>query len=192
MSRRPRPARFAASRGFTLLETVFVLALIGILTAMAIPQTMAGLERSRTIAAARFLAGRLALARSQAVSRSANVALLFQPDATGYTIATYRDGNANGVRTRDIAMRLDPQLEAPVRLSDLFPGVSLSLTDPAREPEPAASALMSFAPGGTASSRTIYLRGRDGSHYAVRVLGVTGRTRVLRYLASTHQWVDTF
>ena len=49
---------------------------------------------------------------------------------------------------------------------------------------------MSFTPLGTASSGTLYLRGRDGSEYAVRVLGATGRTRVLRYEAITRTWVE--
>ena len=50
--------------------------------------------------------------------------------------------------------------------------------------------LMSFTPLGTASSGTLYLRGRDGSQYAVRVLGATGRTRVLRYEPVTRTWVE--
>ena len=49
---------------------------------------------------------------------------------------------------------------------------------------------MSFTPIGTATSRTLYLRGRDGSQYSVRVLGATGRTRVLRYVPATHQWIE--
>ena len=52
------------------------------------------------------------------------------------------------------------------------------------------SVLMSFSPLGTASSRTLYLRGADGSQYAVRVLGATGRTRVLRLVVSTGAWVE--
>jgi hypothetical protein len=65
----------------------------------------------------------------------------------------------------------------------------LSLNDPG-DTSPATSALMSFSPIGTASSRTLYLRGGDGSQYAVRVLGATGRTRVLRYVAGTRVWVE--
>jgi hypothetical protein len=50
--------------------------------------------------------------------------------------------------------------------------------------------LMSFTPTGTSSSRTLYVRGRDGSQYAVRVLGATGRTRVLRYVSATRAWIE--
>jgi len=49
---------------------------------------------------------------------------------------------------------------------------------------------MSFSPMGSASSRTLYLRGADGSQYAVRVLGATGRTRVLRYVNASRTWIE--
>jgi Tfp pilus assembly protein FimT len=173
-----------------LLELIFVVALAGILAAMAIPETTAGVERLRTAGAARYLAGRLALARTQAVARSANVALLFVADGGTFTVGAYGDGNGNGVRTRDINAGIDPVVEAPVRFSDLFPRVSLFLNDPADTSAPDTSALMSFTPIGTASSRTLYLRGRDGSQYAVRVLGATGRTRLLRFVAATRQWIE--
>jgi len=68
-----------------------------------------------------------------------------------------------------------------------FPRVILSLSDP---PDATTSVLMSFTPLGTSSSGTLYLRGRDGSRYAVRVLGGTGRTRVLRYEAKSRTWVE--
>ncbi len=161
-----------------------------ILAGMAVPQTLAGIERARTLSAARYLASRLALARTQAVAHSANVALVFVADADTYTVAAYSDGNRNGVRIRDITAGIDPVIEAPVRFADLFPHVSLFLSDPAEAPVPDASVLMSFSPIGTASSRTLYVRGRDHSQYAVRVLGVTGRTRLLRYVDAIHQWIE--
>ncbi len=169
---------------------MFVLAVMAILAGMAIPQTTATIERSRTLGAARYLATRLALARTQAVAHSANVALVFVADGDTYTVAAYSDGNGNGVRTRDIATGIDPVVEAPIRFSDLFPRVSLFLSDPTAALAPDASALMSFTPIGTASSRTLYVRGRDHSQYAVRVLGATGRTRLLRYVDATKQWIE--
>jgi Tfp pilus assembly protein FimT len=173
-----------------LIELMFVLSVMAILAGMAIPQTTATIERSRTLAAARYLATRLALARTQAVARSANVALVFVAVGDTYTVAAYRDGNRNGVRTSDIAAGIDPVVEKPVRFSELFPRVSLFLSDPADAPVPNAGALMSFSPIGTASSRTLYVRGRDHVQYAVRVLGATGRTRLLRYVDATQRWVE--
>ena len=168
---------------------MFVTAAVGILAAAAVPQLNSTIERTRTIGAARYLAARLALARSQAVARSANVALLLTVAGNGASVAMYVDENGNGVRTRDIAAGIDRPAAAPVRLTDLFPHVVLSLNDPG-DSLATTSALMSFTPLGTATSGTLYLRGRDGSQYAVRVLGATGRTRVLRYVAATRTWLE--
>ena len=46
------------------------------------------------------------------------------------TVAMYADGNGNGVRTADMSAGLDLLIEKAVRLSDLFPRVVLSLSDP--------------------------------------------------------------
>ena len=188
--RRPRPARAGTSRGYTLIEVVFAAGLVAVLAAAAIPQLTAGVERSRTVGAARYLASRLALARAQAVARSSNVALLLSAADGTFIVGTYVDNNADGVRTRDIAAGIDTPIDVPVRLSHLFPHVALFLNDPAVTSTFDSSALMSFSPLGTASSRTLYLRGADRSEYAVRVLGATGRTRVLRLVASSGAWVE--
>ena len=188
--RRPRPARAGTPSGYTLIEVVFGAALVAVLAAAAIPQLTAGVQRTRTVGAARYLASRLALARAQAVARSANVALLLSAADGTFIVGTYVDNNADGVRTRDIAAGIDTPIDVPVRLSNLFPHVTLFLNDPAMTSTFDSSALMSFSPLGTASSRTLYLQGADRSEYAVRVLGATCRTRVLRLVASTGAWVD--
>jgi Tfp pilus assembly protein FimT len=188
--RRPRPARAGASHGYTVIELLFAAGAIAVLTAAAIPQLTAGVERSRTAGAARYLASRLALARAQAVARSANVAVMLTAAEGTFIAATYADGNGDGVRTRDIAVGVDPMVGVSVRLSNLFPHVALFLNDPATTSTFDTTALMSFSPLGTASSRTLYLRGRDGSQYAVRVLGATGRMRVLRFVVNSGAWVE--
>ena len=48
----------------------------------------------------------------------------------------------------------------------------------------------SFTPLGTATSGSIYVRGRDGAQFVIRALGATGRTRVQRYAPRTRAWVD--
>jgi Tfp pilus assembly protein FimT len=174
---------------------MLVAATAAVLAAAAVPSLTAGIERTRTASAARYLAGRLASARSFAVSRSANVAVLLTKDGDTLITALYADGNGNGVRTREIAAGIDPPVGDAVRFSDQFPHVTLSLDDlslddPDQGQAIETSALLSFSPLGSASSRTIYVRGRDGSRYAVRLLGATGRTRVLRYVAATRAWVE--
>ena len=184
------PAR--GPHGFTLIDMVFSCTVVCVLCAVAIPQTLSSIERARGFAAARYLASRMALARAQAVSRSAAIALRFVEGQTGITITAIQDGNRNGIRARDIDLQIDRAIDTPVTLSDLFPGVEIGLTSqtPATDPvQLGGSNILSFTPHGTASSGSVYIRGRDGTQWMVRVLGATGRTRVLRYVPATGEWV---
>ena len=178
-----------------MLDVMFTLGLMGVAAAIAIPTMHAGLDRSRGLAAARYLAGRMALARAQAVSRSANVALRFDQSGRGIRVAIFADGNGNGVRSEDIAAGIDGPVEAAVSLEDRFPGVAIAL-DPDVASGPAvqvgASSLLSFTPDGTATSGSVYVRSRDASQWVVRVLGTTARTRILRYSPQAGAWVQAF
>lgn len=167
---------------------MFVMAAVSVLAAAAVPQLSQALEHARTVSAARYIAGRMAFARSQAVNGSANLAMLFSGVGEDVVVGMYVDGNGNGVRTRDIGAGADRLVGDRISLGILFPHVVVSLNDPIDLTT--TSMLMSFTPLGTASSGTVYLRGRDGSQYAVRVLGATGRTRVLRYQPATTTWVE--
>ena len=162
-----------------------------ILAAMAVPQLMAGVDRSRTYAAARFLASRMALARAQAVTRGATVGCQFTGEGASVAFILYVDGNDNGVRTRDIATGVDTPIEAPTRLDEAFPGVTFQLEEGSGDAvQFGVSRILSFSPTGTATSGTAYVRGRDGSQYAVRVLGATARTRVLHYDALRGEFLE--
>jgi hypothetical protein len=134
----------------------------------------------------------MALARAQAVSRSTSIALRFLMTPSGVSISVIQDGNRDGVRTRDIDLQIDRLIEAPIWLSQLFPGVEIGLTPQTPGSDPVqlgGTNLMSFTPHGTASSGSLYIRGRDGTQWMVRVLGATGRTRVLRYVPASSEWV---
>ena len=190
---RPRPWCFRSAEGHTLVDVLFTSSLLCILAGISVPGLLANVDRSRGAAAARYLAARAALARAQAVGRSAVVALHFAQDARGISFSVVQDGNGNGVLSQDIASQIDREVEAPVLLSDLFPGVSIGLTPAA----PAAQAvalggtmILSFTPTGTATSGSVYVRGRDGTQWVVRVLGVTARARVLRYVPASNTWVN--
>jgi type II secretory pathway pseudopilin PulG len=179
-------------RGFTLIDLVFSCTALCVICAVAIPQTMTTIERARGFAAARYLASRMALARAQAVSRSTTIALRFIEGPTGVTIAVIQDGNRNGVRARDIDLQIDRPIGAPLMLSDLFPGVQIGLASQTSDTDPlqlGGSNILSFTAHGTATSGSVYIRGRDGTQWMVRVLGATGRTRVLRYVPGSGEWV---
>ena len=178
--------------GVSLNHLVFACATLGVICAVAIPQTLTTIERARGAAAARYLASRMALARAQAVSRSTTIALRFIESTNGVSISVFQDGNRNGVRARDIDLHIDRLIEPAVRLSDLFPGVEIGLTPQVPGTDPVqlgGTNILSFTSHGTASSGSVYVRGRDGTQWVVRVLGVTARARVLRYVPLSGEWV---
>jgi hypothetical protein len=168
---------------------------MAVLTAVAVPQALAELDHDRAVVAARYVSSRMSLARMQAVSRSANVALRIDEGAVTTSVASFVDGNHDGVRTRDIVTHIDLPVDAAVPLASLFPGVLVSTAaNQAGEAlvRPGTSTLLSFSPSGTASTGSVYLTGRDGSRFVVRVLGATGRTRILRYDPLRREWVAPF
>lgn len=193
------PAR--GQRGFTILELLFALAIAGTLTAVAVPQGLRTLDDFRTRSAARYLAARIADARLGAVKRSCAIGLRFQPASPDYLIATVADGNGNGLRTSEIQHGIDRTLTEGETIGARFSGVAFGIHDgvPDADGELAhggdgvrvgTSRLLSVAPDGSSSSGTLYLRGRDRSQYAVRVLGATGRVRVLKFDPIRRKWIE--
>jgi prepilin-type N-terminal cleavage/methylation domain-containing protein len=197
MARGPR----GLTPGFTILELLFALAIAGTLTAIAVPQGLRALDDFRTRAAARYLAQRLCDARLGAIKRSLAQGLRFEPAVPDYLITTVVDGNANGLRTSDLQRGIDRALTQPEALGSHFQDVVFGILDdvPDADGQPAngtdgvrvgASKLLAMNPDGTSSSGTLYVHGRDRAQYAVRVLGVTGRVRVLKFDHVRHRWMD--
>jgi prepilin-type N-terminal cleavage/methylation domain-containing protein len=189
---RPRPP-VSATCGYTLLEILLVSALICILAGIGVPSVLAAVDRSRGVAAARYLAARMAWARARAVGRSTMVALYFEGDERGTRFSIVEDGNGDGVRTVDIEERIDRTIEAPILLSDLFAGASIGIAPGIPATDAVAlsgTRILSFSPNGTATSGSVYIAGRDRTQWVVRVLGVTARARVLRFDRTTSAWVN--
>ncbi len=185
----------------SLAELVVALAIGITVTGVAVPMMLSGLDDLRVAGAARYLATRCALARMEAVKRSRIVALQFEPVGNDYRFRLIVDGNGNGVRSGDITRGIDRPLGPAEQLCDHFAGVSLGLLPHAPLVDGTLpdsddglrfgrSRLASFTAVGTASSGTAYIRGRRGAQLAVRVLGATARTRVLRYNAVDQVWTE--
>lgn len=174
------------------MEVLFVIGILAILGGMAVPPLAAGVERARTRAAARYLSTQLGMARTQAVTRGAVVAMRFESTPSGTTLGAVVDGNGNGVRLAEIDAGIDRRIDRPWALEEAFPGVSFALAaDPAGQPiQLGGTTLLAFAPEGTSTSGSLYLLGRDGSQFAIRVLGATGRIRTQRLNPGTNSWID--
>ena len=188
------------ARGYTLLELLFALALIVILAAVTVSFVLEGLDRSRASAAATYIAARLMQARFEAVKRSAFVAVQFAEKSDGYWFQTYIDGNGNGVLARDISRGIDRPLGPAERLEQRFTGVTFGICpnvtavvpgDPFDSTDPiqiGQSTLMSFAANGSSTAGSIYIRGTKLNQFAVRVLGVTARSRILAFDFGAGKW----
>lgn len=187
--------------GYSLLELMFATGLIATLTAISVPQVLAGIDGSRTYAAARYVAAQFQSARTSAAMRAAYVGIRFEPVDGSYQFTTYLDGNANGIRTIDVDMGVDQPIHPAEQLRAQFPGVDYGALPglPAVDSSSAApdgdpikfgtSHIVSFSPIGAASSGSVYLLGRNGTQYVVRVLGETGRVRVLRFDPRARKWI---
>lgn len=161
------------------------MALVAIVAAATVPPLTTALDRSRTHGAARFVLSRLVAARYQAVSRGAVVALRLARVGDDTMLAMFVDGNRNGVLTADIVAGVDRPEGRPTSLTAEFPAVTV-------DPLDGDGVAFSFSPLGTSSSGTVYFTGRDGARFAVRVVGATGRARLLRYISAADSWTDIY
>jgi type II secretory pathway pseudopilin PulG len=190
----------AADGGYSLSELLVVTALTATISAVAVPQLLATVDESRAIGAARYLATRLQQARMEAIARSAAVGIRFVEEGGTFSYAVYVDGNGNGVRTTDISRGIDRPIHAAERLRDHFYGVDFGVlpglppvesgaalpgTDPVKL---GAANILTFTPAGTSTSGSLYVLGRKGTQYVVRIFGETAKTRVLQFDRRARRW----
>lgn len=201
--RLPLPRRRSDGRGgeagTSLVETLVVVAVAVIVAASSVPPLLAQRDALHAAGAARHVAALLHAARVEALKRGANVAIVFQSSAAGVRFATFVDGNYDGVRTADIAAGTDKQVSEWVRIGDQFPKAAFGIVPGTLDPDSGSlltgsplkiggSGVLSFGPAGGATSGTLYLRGPAAQQYAVRLLGATGRSRLLRFDFKERRW----
>jgi type II secretory pathway pseudopilin PulG len=186
--------------GYSLVELTIVVGLVATLSAITAPPLLTNLDDFRTAGAVRHISARLQAARMEAILRSADVAMRFTAVPGGYTYAVFQDGNGNGVRTRDIQRGIDRQLQGPERLPDQFAGVDFGTLPDLPPIDPGSSVpggnpirlgssdILTFSALGTSSSGSLYIRGQRDTQYAIRILGASGKTRLLKFDSSAQQW----
>lgn len=193
------------STGFQLVELIVVLALVSILATLAVPVLRRTSSGMRVQMAARELAGVLRMARSLAVRHSTKVGVKFRPTAEGgWSFTIYRDGDADGVLTRDIDSGVDPQMSPPRNLVHMGRDVTFGFPPgpPPRDPgdprrrisnlgDPIRfnrSDIASFSSLGGSTPGSLYVT--DNAHHlaVVRVFGRTGKVKVMIYDPETEIW----
>jgi type II secretory pathway pseudopilin PulG len=198
-----RQGRLPSGRdeGTTLIELLVALVLVVALAGLAMPATAASIDSSRARQAAEFVAARLRFAKQQSVFRSASMGLVFDRAGDRWTFQVCADGNANGLRRAELAHGPDRCVEGPYDLEVMFPGVKVAVDGTIRGPDGEAgssdavrfgrSDLASFSPSGGCTAGSLFVRSAKGAQFVIRVGGVTGRTRVLRYDSAARIWRDS-
>ena len=193
--------RQRAERGVSLLETVVTAGLLVAVAGLSMPMLTATRHQQHVTSAARYLAGRIMLARADAARSGAAVGLRFVTRDGRVFFRSYRDGDGDGVRTADIGSGVDLPVGEESAIGDLFEGVRFALgaavpqvgstapVGPDADPVRFGRAdILSVTPLGTASSGTLYLRSREGHQVAIRILGATARVQHHAFDHRSGQW----
>ena len=193
----PASGALRAEDGVSLVELVVAMGVVVAVAGIGTPLTATAVDQSRARQGAGFLAARIRAAKLDAVSRAASVALVFDRVGPRWTFRVCADGNGNGIRRAELPGS-DRCFEGPFDIEAIFPGVQVAVDATIRGPDgeaPSADAvrfgrsdLVSCSATGGCTSGSIFLRSSLGDQYLVRVAGVTGRTRILRYDARLRTW----
>ena len=176
-------------RGFTLIELMVVVVLIGIMTAMIIPEMKGTFEDALLRSTARKLVNILNLAYSQAVTVSQPHRVRLDRKSGHYVMErTAREGEGDGgfVPVRNVIGsegELDTRISIDIRNpdEDQAPATDPDSSSAPREDaqKPARSDFISFNPDGTADDKEIILRDREGFRLALRINPTTARVRII-------------
>jgi len=190
-----------SERGLALTDVLAATALSALVSATAIPVVAGAMDHERATVGAHYVASRLKQAQLDALRRGTSVAVRIAAGPDDAEMQVFADGNGNGVLLRDIEQGLDVPLGPVDRLATHARGVALRVNQPVPDiggngsldvgSDPVRigrSSLLSFSPTGSATAGTLYVGALRGPQFAVRVLGSTGRVRVLRFDAGAGIW----
>lgn len=146
----------SGKKGFTILELMIVITVMGILAAIAVPNFQTFMAQRRLNGAARMVMSDMMSARMQAVTHNNNFQVFFL-DANRYQILD--DDNNNGVADSGEASQI-------INIQTTYSGVTMISTN-----NPI------FSPKGTAANwATITLSNSSGSRKVM--VAITGRARI--------------
>ena len=168
------------SRAFTLIELMTVIVLIGIMTAMIIPEMKGTFEDALLRSTSRDLVSVFELASSRAISLNQlhRVRLV---SSTGRYMVERRvlaEGQEEFVPLKDVS-GCEGELDKRIAIEIRRPGEELA--DPIGEQIVEAqnpTETISFYPDGTADAAAIMLKDRAGFQFALKINPITARVQV--------------
>ena len=157
MERFPRAAAwriFASARGMTLVDMVAVLAVFGIMTAIAVPSVATAIESTRLSQALREVERELQTAKSRAVGKARPIRIRFNCPSAGWYRITELIGTAAVPDPADAAVSRCSETAYPFPPPDTNPLTLPNLDGPVRQLSSgatfAAAQTIEFWPDGTA------------------------------------------
>lgn len=175
-------------RGFTILEIVVVVALMGLIAAIAGPRIGSGLKGTENRTSIRKFAAALRAARMTAVSRKARVLVVaeldgntcefrFQPAGRrGHSAGTrVNDGSGSG-QISGSGSAIPEIFQSPLELTGDVRFTGFRTPDSSTDAERAA---IMFLPHGNSTGGTFFIGSENGPSHQVSIDPVTGRVHTV-------------
>lgn len=177
----PPRSRQRHSRGFSLIEIVAVIVIIGVLSAMMVPSLVSGLERARVNGAITRITQTMALCGNLAATDGQPFRLNFNPGTGRFWITFEPDpleqpGVYTPLRLSDMAAW---QLDESIRIREYRMAVEAQEigTEPSSEEAP----FIEFRPDGTCDGVMMILETESEDVYTIVLSPITGRVRLYDY-----------
>lgn len=156
----PEMTLLIGKRGFTLVELLVVMGIIGVIVAASVPGMMSYGQQIRLKAATREMMGLLSLARSMAISSRSPRTVLVNPDAHEAAIEeTLNDGEPKRIR--------------------LSPGVSVKVQTSGQSGSSSGPVRLAFQPSGSLSGRSVLvILSNNDKQQTIAVTAATGSISV--------------
>lgn len=173
-------------KAFTLIELMVVLALIGILSALIIPEMKGTFEDSLLRSTSRDLVNIFSIAASRAVSLNQLHRVRVDPRTGRYIIEKRVRETAQGddfvpIRISDSEGTLDTRISIQIHKMEEPSADSSETAEPIRDLEAGQSVdSISFNSDGTADRAQILLRDRQGFRLLLAVNPITSRVKILQ------------